>query len=200
MRESSDPIEALAFAELVIACQFDGCRNIFEKSLEQPATDPVHEWSIDMARSARENGWSADPAGRVLCPTHAGAIPQKDEMRELIARWHTFAAQSKEEIAAQFNDESLSLFAEFFTKSFEDTGLQGAPWTSADEFAQYVLELRANEKAWSRRLGDTIIRAIDLMEEGRRDDAEQELRNFRDICPWLFFADIAETQLQNLSD
>lgn len=121
-------------------------------------------------------------------------------MRELIERWHKFAAQSKEEIAAQFNDESRALFADFFTKSFEDTGPQGAPWASAEEFAQYVLELRANEKAWSRHLGDSILRAHDLMEEGRIDDAEQELRKFRDICPWLFFADVAETQLQNLRD
>jgi len=200
MSASGDPIEALAFTELVIACQVDGCRNIFEKSLEQPATDPVHEWSCSMARSARVGGWSADPAGRVLCPVHARAIPGKDEMRELIGRWHQFAAQSKEEIAAQFNDETRSLFAEFFTKSFDDTGLQGARWASADEFARYVLELRANERAWSRYLGDTILRAHDLMEEGRLDEAKQELRTFRDICPWLFFAGLAETQLQSLHD
>lgn len=119
-------------------------------------------------------------------------------MHELIERWHKFAAQSKEEIAAQFNDETRSLFAEFYTKSFNDASLQGARWASAEEFAQYVLEFRANERDWSRQLGDTLLRANDLIEEGRKDDAMHELRTFRDICPWLFLADVAETQLRNL--
>lgn len=121
-------------------------------------------------------------------------------MHELIERWHKFAGQSKEEIAAQFNDETRALFAEFFTKSFHDTGPKGARWASADEFARYVLELRANERAWSRYLGDTILRAHDLMEEGRLDEARQELRAFQDICPWIFFAGVAETQLQSLPE
>lgn len=69
---------------------------------------------------------------------------------ELIERWHEFSEQSKEEIAAQFNDDSRILFAEFFTKGLGDTGPQGAEWASAEEFAERVLNLRSNEKAWSR--------------------------------------------------
>ena len=121
-------------------------------------------------------------------------------MDELIERWHKFAGQSKEEIAAQFNDESRSLFAEFFTKGLGDTSPQGAKWASAEEFAERVLDLRSNEKAWSRHLGDALLRAQDLADDGQVEKAKQELISFRDTCPWIFFADIAETQLQNMSD
>lgn len=121
-------------------------------------------------------------------------------MDELIERWHNFAAQSKEQIAAQFNDETRSLFAEFFTKGLGDIGPQGAKWASAEEFAERVLDLRSNERAWSRHLGDAILRAQDLVDDGQMEKAKQELTTFRDTCPWIFFAEIAETQLRNMSD
>jgi hypothetical protein len=121
-------------------------------------------------------------------------------MDVLVDRWHKFAGQSKEEIAAQFNDESRSLFAEFVTKGLGETAPQGAKWASAEEFAERVLDLRSNEKAWSRHLGDALLRAQDYADDGQVQQAKQELISFRDSCPWIFFADIAETQLENMSD
>jgi hypothetical protein len=121
-------------------------------------------------------------------------------MDELIERWHKFAGHSKEEIAAQFNEESRSLFAEIFTKGLGDTCPQGAKWASAEEFAKRVLDLRSNERAWSRHLGESILRAQHLADDGQVEKAKQELTVFRDTCPWIFFADIAEAQLQNMSD
>lgn len=71
MSELPDPIETLAFTELLISCQAESCPNVFQKSLEEPATDPVEMWSRKMARLAREAGWVSDSTGLVLCPTHA---------------------------------------------------------------------------------------------------------------------------------
>ncbi|GKT26109.1 hypothetical protein [Acidovorax sp. SUPP3334] len=73
MNELNDPIESLAFAELIISCQVDGCLNIFQKSLDEPATDPVEKWSVKMSGLARAAGWASDPTGKVLCPIHANA-------------------------------------------------------------------------------------------------------------------------------
>ena len=53
-----DPIEALAFAELIISCQSAGCLNLFERTIVEPATDPVDQWAKNMAELAREAGWS----------------------------------------------------------------------------------------------------------------------------------------------
>ena len=75
----SDPIADVAYTELLIACQVDGCPNVFQKSLEEPATDPVELWATAMAKLAREAGWSTDATGRVLCPTHRHLDAPKSE-------------------------------------------------------------------------------------------------------------------------
>lgn len=78
MSDSIDPMVNLAFAELLISCQFGDCSNVFKKSLDQPAIDPVEGWSEMMAHSARSEGWSVDSAGLVLCPAHTKRVqPEK---------------------------------------------------------------------------------------------------------------------------
>ena len=115
----------------------------------------------------------------------------------LIEKWHAFAGQSKDEIAAQFSDESRLLFAEVLVKCLGDTGRRGAKFASAEEFAQYVLDLRGNEKAWSRQLGGVLLKAQEQFDGGHSEDAKETLRSFRTACPWRFFAEIANTQLEN---
>jgi hypothetical protein len=39
--------------------------------------------------------------------------------------------------------------------------IDGGTFGSADEFAQHVLDLRANEKTWSRHLGEVLLKAQD---------------------------------------
>lgn len=116
---------------------------------------------------------------------------------ELFGRWHAFAGQSREEIAAQFGDESLLLFAEVLTRCMSDTSHGGEPFASADEFAQYVIELRDNEKAWSRHLGEVLLKAQQQFEDGHTEDAREVLRRFRAACPWRGFAEIAGVKLEN---
>jgi hypothetical protein len=70
MNIATDPIFETACAELLISCQVDGCQNIFSKTLEEPATDPVEVWAAKMTKLAHESGWSYDADGKVLCPQH----------------------------------------------------------------------------------------------------------------------------------
>jgi hypothetical protein len=71
MSKTEDAIQSLAYAELLIACQIDGCGNVFQPTLTEPATDPVERWAERMANRARQVGWSVNGAGRVLCPIHS---------------------------------------------------------------------------------------------------------------------------------
>ena len=70
MTKLENAIETLAYSELLISCQVGGCSNVFQPTLDQPATDPVEEWANDMANRALEAGWSVSTDGRALCPTH----------------------------------------------------------------------------------------------------------------------------------
>jgi len=63
-------IQDLAYIELLIKCKAIGCLNLFEPSLDEPATVPVDDWAENMAERAMRAGWSAHADGRVLCPIH----------------------------------------------------------------------------------------------------------------------------------
>jgi hypothetical protein len=53
-------LQDLAYTELLICCKVKACSNLFEPSLNEPATDPVDDWAINMALRAMHDGWSAD--------------------------------------------------------------------------------------------------------------------------------------------
>ena len=112
------------------------------------------------------------------------------DYEELIARWHSLAGQDKIAIACAFGDESLALLKAMLEQALNNS--DDLPATmDADEFAEIVFDLRENERAWSRRLGDTIINADDLDRQGERNKAILSLEEFGRICPWRFFAEIA---------
>lgn len=118
-------------------------------------------------------------------------------MEELIDRWHAFAGQAKEAIAAQFDDASQALLREVVTTCLVDTTLDGDVFASADEFSQCVLDLRKNESAWSRALGELLLKTHEQFDAGFADEAKGSLRRFRGDCPWRLFAEIADTQVHN---
>lgn len=70
MSKPEEAMETLAYSELLISCQVEGCGSVFQPTLDEPATDPVEEWAKGMANRAREAGWSESADGRVLCPKH----------------------------------------------------------------------------------------------------------------------------------
>ena len=67
-----DRLEETAYNELIVMCQRDGCGDLFQPSLDIPATDPVEDWARAIAEGARSAGWSTDDDGRPLCPRHTG--------------------------------------------------------------------------------------------------------------------------------
>ena len=66
-------IKKSAYSELLILCQTEGCNCVFQPTLDDPATDPVEDWSEKMAKLAVKQGWSANEDGQVMCPTHGSS-------------------------------------------------------------------------------------------------------------------------------
>jgi hypothetical protein len=118
-------------------------------------------------------------------------------MDELSGRWHVFADQSLEVIALNYNEHGIGLINEVLTRNLAHT--EATQFESASEFAQYVIDLRKNEQAWSRYLGDTIIRAQALIDAKNSSQAIAVLTNFISICPWHHFTEIAKVQKQNFT-
>jgi hypothetical protein len=72
------------------------------------------------------------------------------------------------------------------------------PLTSTDvEFIEAVRTLRENEKAWNRRLMQTLIEADDQAKAGSTQIAAESLRNFAANCPWALFAEVATNQARH---
>ena len=65
-----DSIVELAYTELLISCQTEGCLSIFEPTLSDPATEAIASWAFKKAKQASELGWSVGDDGRVKCPIH----------------------------------------------------------------------------------------------------------------------------------
>jgi hypothetical protein len=116
-------------------------------------------------------------------------------MDELTERWHALADQPLEAIAFNYNERSIALINEVLRCNLGYT--EPVQFDSAAEFAQYAIDLRKNEQAWSRHLGDAIIQAQALIDGENSSEAIAKLTSFISICPWHHFAEIAEIQKQN---
>jgi hypothetical protein len=63
---------------------------------------------------------------------------------------------------------------------------------SAEEFAQWIHDLRDSERDWNRSLGIAILSAEDAHAAGDAACAAKLLRDFASQCAWLPLRDIAE--------
>jgi hypothetical protein len=117
-------------------------------------------------------------------------------MDEITEKWHALADQPLEAIALRYSEESTNLIGEVLRRGLGET--ESIQFESASTFADYVVDLRKNEQAWSRRLGDTILQSQELFDSGDSTEAIAMLAKFVSICPWHHFAEIADVQRQNL--
>ena len=69
--EGRDRLEEIPFNELILACTYEGCSNILEYTIENPAKDPVDVWAKSVSALARSEGWTTGKFGNVLCPEHS---------------------------------------------------------------------------------------------------------------------------------
>ena len=70
----------------------------------------------------------------------------------------------------------------------------------ADEpgFRRYVVEARGRIRNGSRRLGEALIAAEEFVDQGRVQEAKDQLRQFISSEPVLFYREIAENELKGL--
>lgn len=115
---------------------------------------------------------------------------------KLMGRWHEFAEQPSEVIERQFTRRSQMLVRRVLREGLGYAEVGKFP--SAAEFAKYVVELRENERSWSRRLGDVILQAQGQLESGDIVAAKTTFEGFETTCPWRFFVEIAKTQRGNV--
>ena len=119
-----------------------------------------------------------------------------DEDRDrLFGILHSLAEKSESELENGFTEPNVLAVRELVTQFLVGYELP-AEFTAAS-FAEVVYKLRANERAWSQRLGDTIIAAEDKLQVGDKDGALIVLDGYAKQCPWLSLKEIAEIEKEN---
>lgn len=113
----------------------------------------------------------------------------------LIGEWHEFAGQQPEVIAGRFASGGKALLERVLGDVMGSA--LSTEFSSPVEFAQYVIDLRENEKAWSRHLGEVILAAQSWLDQGNPEVARTVFDDFEAKCPWKVFVDIVRTQRLN---
>lgn len=111
--------------------------------------------------------------------------------------FHQLAALGRDEIAHRFSAENQTRLQTHVALCLDGANLPliGTPV----QFAETVLDLRANECEWNRVTMSAIIRADDLMLAGQTEEAVQVLLAFAASCPWVLFRQVAENQASQLN-
>lgn len=121
----------------------------------------------------------------------------QDVLRTASIDWfHQLAELGSDQIAARFSPDSMVRLQTHVTLCLEGAELPGI--SRPAQFAETVLDLRANESDWNRATMSAIIRADDLMLAGRTEEAVQVLLTFAASCPWILFRAVAENQADHL--
>lgn len=120
-----------------------------------------------------------------------------DARRDVSVDWfHQLAGGDRDEIARRFTPESLARFQAHVALYLE--GAEVPRIRTPEQFAETVLDLRANESGWNRATMSAIIQADDLLLAGQTEEAVQVLLTFAASCPWLLFREVAKNQASQL--
>jgi hypothetical protein len=117
-----------------------------------------------------------------------------DDLDILIGLWHEMTDQGPEAIEGRFASDGMALLERVLS---QEMGASAGDFPSASDFARYVLDLRENERAWSRQLGSVILAAQSWLDSGDTVAAERVFQEFEANCPWKMFVEIARTQREN---
>lgn len=117
----------------------------------------------------------------------------RDALRMASIDWfHQLAELGSDQIAVRFSPENLARLQAHVALCLDGAELPGIKTPA--QFAETVLDLRANESDWNRATMSAIIRADDLMLAGQTEEAVQVLLAFAASCPWASFREAAENQ------
>jgi hypothetical protein len=115
-----------------------------------------------------------------------GENPDGEARRAASAAWfHAFAELGRDEIARRWAPETERRLADHLAWCL--TGVEMPAVRTAEQFAEVVLDLRANERDWERAWMAAVVEADDLVLAGQEEEAAHTLNEFARACPWTVF-------------
>lgn len=115
-----------------------------------------------------------------------------DLLDNQIAQFHQLADLPREQLVAEATEHNRAALSALVQACLPDTPALDA--MSAEHFADFVLELRDNERMWNQALSQALIHAENLLQSKGAVSAASALRSFAESCPWSPFRDVALNQ------
>lgn len=110
--------------------------------------------------------------------------------RQASVEWfHALANHDRSEIARRCSPEFLERLRDHLALCL--TGQPVPEALAPEQFAEVVLDLRANELDWERAWMAAAVKADDLMLAGQVEEAAHALSAFAQECPWRMFREAA---------
>lgn len=116
------------------------------------------------------------------------------QRRQASTAWfHVLANHDRSEIARRCSPENLSRLQDHVSQCFVGSPLPSD--LTPEQFAEVVLDLRANELDWERAWLAAAVKADDLMLAGQTEEAVHALNAFAQDCPWRMFRAAARQEV-----
>jgi hypothetical protein len=117
----------------------------------------------------------------------------EEALDQMFGWFHHFADLPREQLAAQATAANRTALSALIDACLPET--PALDTLAPEEFADYVLGLRANERQWNQALGSALNHAEDLFQSEGKSAAASALHTFADSCPWSLFRDVAHNQV-----
>lgn len=119
-------------------------------------------------------------------------MAEGDALDRQFGWFHQFADLPRQQLIAQATPDNRAALSALIEACLSDR--RPLDPLSPEAFADYVLELRINERRWNQALGSALVHAEDLSQSEGAAAAASALRAFARSCPWLQLRDVALNQ------
>lgn len=114
-----------------------------------------------------------------------GGLDDSARRHASVEWFHGLANHDRNEIARRCSPENLALLRDHLVRCLAGSALPSD--LTPQQFAEVVLDLRANELDWERAWMAAAVKADDRMLAGNTEEAVHALNAFAQDCPWQVF-------------
>ncbi|MFP8779427.1 hypothetical protein [Hydrogenophaga sp. RWCD_12] len=123
-------------------------------------------------------------------------VDDKARRQASIAWFHDLAIHDRNEIARRCSPDTEALLRAHVALCL--SGQDVPPRLTPEQFAEVVLDLRANERDWERAWMAAAVQADDRMLAGQVEEAGHVLSEFAKACPWGALRQEAQAEAERI--
>jgi len=122
----------------------------------------------------------------------------KEKIDRMFGRLHELAKLEISQLEKECTRDNIKFVRELLKNYW--VGREIKREVKSVEFAELILDLRCEEKKWSKKLASLLVAVEDCSKEGNTEKIKEYFDYFLQGCPCLSLADIAKIERSNYLD